>query len=93
MAILLRVARDIYEGKVTEIKITDLPRDSLEAWNKIGALTMVPIYRITKPNGDRKSGADRLSPRVVKHVLADGTEKEYRYPRYYSRKQKVASRP
>jgi hypothetical protein len=76
MAALLRVARDIHAGTVALVRITDLGTEPLEAWGKIGAATMVPVYRAFGPRPPGKG------KRIVKHTLADGTEKIYRYERF-----------
>jgi hypothetical protein len=75
---LLKNALDIHAGKIARIMIRDLPAAALEAWNKIGGLTMVPVYRIMGPPPLLRPGAER----VVKRTLADGTAKVYRYAKY-----------
>lgn len=79
---LLKNATDIYVGKIAGIKITDLAKEDLEAWHKIGAVKMGAVYRISRPGAasPQRSGRARAD-RIVKHHLADGTVKEYRYPR------------
>lgn len=75
---LLTTAADIYVDNVARIMATDLPKESLEAWDKIGGLRMVTVYRAfgVRPNKPYRSD------RVVKKTLRDGTVKVYRYPRY-----------
>jgi hypothetical protein len=79
---LLRDAADIHPGKIARIIASSLPRESLEAWEKIGGLRMATVYRAFGP---RKSGR-ALAGRTVKHTLSDGTVKVYRYDRHVARK-------